>query len=518
MKTLFCCFFASLGLLSSTCFAQPGTLDSDFDADGKLNTVININGSGVSKLLMQADGKIIAVGNAHNGVDYDFAAARYNTDGSLDNSFATNGKFQLDVGNKYNYGYSAALQSDGKIVIAGNATDGLNDDFTILRLNTNGTLDNTFSVDGIAQTSFGSGVDNCYAVVIQPDGKILAAGYSDVAGTDYIAIARYNSDGTLDLSFSTDGKVLQSIASNGSIASDIALQSDGKIIIAGRADNGMGFRFAVARFNTNGDLDMTFGSSGYEVILIGSSYGIQNGLVILPNDKILMGGSYDNTSEMDLVLIRLNSNGSLDNSFGTGGIVTNDIDGRNNQIRDIALQPDGKIVVAGIQDLNTLSNFLVARYDSLGVLDSDFNSYGYVFTDFDASRDEAYAIAMQPNGRIVVAGDAWTGTNVNFALARYISGLNIGLAEFSSSTNNVLIYPNPVQDEAMLEFELNASETISIELRDMSGKSIRTFVSQEQRNAGWQRETLALDGISAGNYHIVISNLSGSQSIQISVY
>ena len=152
------------------------------------------------------------------------------------------------------------------------------------------------------------------------------------------------------------------------------------------------------------------------------------------------------------------------------------------------------------------------------MLDSDLNSYGYVFTDFDASRDEAYAIAMQPNGRIVVAGDAWTGTNVNFALARYISGLNIGLAEFSSSTNNVLIYPNPVQDEAMLEFELNASETISIELRDMSGKSIRTFVSQEQRNAGWQRETLALDGISAGNYHIVISNLSGSQSIQISVY
>ncbi len=511
-------YLLSLIVISSLfCQAQPGTLDSDFDADGKVTSLVSAGSNSIGDLVVQPDGKIVAVIYAHNGTDYDFGAIRYNIDGSIDNTFGTGGSFIQDLNNAYDYSNSIALQNDGKIVLAGTTGNGLNDDFCLMRLNPNGTLDNTFSVDGIVKTSFGAENDDCYCMAIQPDGKIVVAGYTDLGSTNSLAMARYNTDGTLDLTFNGTGKVTESIGTDGTVIWSMGLQSDGKIVLVGGADNGFSYRFTAIRYTTTGQLDVSFSNDGYEVFQIGSELGIANAMAVCHDNKIILAGYYTNSGDNDLAILKLNANGSVDNSFGTSGLVTSDIDGQSNTINDIYVQPDGKLVFAGVQGLNANAGFLVGRFDSTGLWDTGFGTYGYVTTNFDVSRDEAKAVVMQPDGRIVAGGLTWIGTEQYAAMARYLSGLNIGTPEFGSLTATVLIYPNPVHGEAILEYDLQQVETISLKLMDITGNEIRVFSEAETQKAGKQQKLLNLNGVPAGNYVIVLSNGQGTQSIRIMI-
>ena len=233
--------------------AADGDLDLSFGSGGKVTTDFMEGSSAASDLALQSDGKFIAVGSVGQGSSRDFALARYNSDGSLDTSFGSGGTVTTHFFGSSDQALAVALQSDGKIIAVGQAvqSDG-DDDFALARYNSDGSLDTSFGTGGKVTTDFFSQNDQAFAVALQSDGKIIAAGSTFL---DF-ALARYNSDGSLDATFGSGGKVTTDFAFSDQ-AFAVALQSDGKIIAAGFANQGRRDinDFALARYNSDGSLD-----------------------------------------------------------------------------------------------------------------------------------------------------------------------------------------------------------------------------------------------------------------------
>jgi uncharacterized delta-60 repeat protein len=274
-----------------------------------------------------------------------------------------------------------------------------------------GDLDPSFGTGGTVITSFG-GTDVASAVVIQPDGKLVVAGRTNIAGNTVFALARYNPNGSLDPSFGSGGLVTTDFGSTDQ-AFAIALQGDGKIVTAGRR----GSDVIVARYNADGSQDTLFASNGRVVTNFGATE-LALALVIQPDGKIVVAGRTNKPApngNFDFALARYEVGGAIDNTFGTLGLVTTDFGGSVDRAFAMALQPDGKLVVAGDSD----ANFALARYNSNGSLDAGFGSAGKVITSFGGI-DQASAVIVQPDGKILVAGQTDTGISIDFALARYM--------------------------------------------------------------------------------------------------
>jgi uncharacterized delta-60 repeat protein len=344
------------------------------------------------------------------------------TDDVLDTSFGSGGIVTTDFIGGDDFANDVDVQEDGKIIVVGTGFNGTENDFALVRYNPDGSLDTTFDIDGRVLTDFNH-ASLASAVAFQPDGKIVVAGSANNGADSDFAVARYNSDGSLDTTFDTDGKLTTPIGSNDDYGEDLALQPDGKIILTGFShDNAMSVdNFVVARYDTNGLLDPTFGYGGIVTTDLGCSAG--GYAVALQSDgKIVAGGHSCGSSGMDFVLVRFNSNGSLDANFDTDGVVTTDFSNSQDAGFAIAIQPDGKIIIAGNSYTDPSVNivFALARYNTDGSLDMSFDGDGKVTTDLGGSRDLGYAIALQPDGRIIVAGEHWQdGSNIDFGLARY---------------------------------------------------------------------------------------------------
>ena len=269
LYTLFAVVFSLLITVAAhPVAAAAGDLDTSFDSDGKVTTEVGSTDDFARSVAIQSDGKIVAAGFSSNGSDWDFALVRYNTDGSLDTSFDSDGKVTTAIGSGDDHAVSVAIQSDGKIVAAG-YSNGSNWDFALVRYNTDGSLDTNFDSDGKVTTAIGGGADYAVSVAIQSDGKIVAAGYSNGSNFDF-ALVRYNTDGSLDTSFDSDGKVTTDFGSGSDYGSSVTIQSDGKIVAAGGSSNGSNRDFALVRYNTDGSLDTSFDSDGKVTTAIGS--------------------------------------------------------------------------------------------------------------------------------------------------------------------------------------------------------------------------------------------------------
>ena len=397
--------------------AADGDLDTTFGTGGKTTTAILSEDDFASSAAIQSDGKIVVAGDTKNGTYYSFALVRYNMDGTLDTSFDSDGKAITDIGNNNVYATSVAIQSDGKIVAAGYSYNGSKFDFALVRYNTNGTLDTSFDNDGKVITAIGSDTDRAQSVAIQSDGKIVVAGYSNNGSNLDFALVRYNTNGTLDTSFNSDGKVTTTIGSGNDYAYSVAIQSDGKIVVAGEAYIGSNFDFALARYNTDGTLDTTFDSDGKVTTAIVSGRDAANSVAIQSDGKIVAAGRIMNNKE-DFALVRYNADGSLDTNFGTGGKVTTDIGSDDDTANSVAIQADGKIVAAGYSDNGSNLDFALVRYNADGSLDTNFGAAGKVTTDIGTT-DVGVSVAIQSDGNIVVAGHSKNGGNSDFALVRY---------------------------------------------------------------------------------------------------
>ncbi|HQV51664.1 MAG: T9SS type A sorting domain-containing protein [Flavobacteriales bacterium] len=517
--TTLCALFLALG---PTTFAQPGSLDASFDGDGKVTTDFgSMNAQGAS-VAIRPDGKLVVVGTVTNNSLFAFGAVGYNVDGSLDTDFGTNGKVATNMGLNNASVYAVAVQSDGKIIMAGGAYIGSTYVFALARYNPDGTLDTSFGTDGKVTTAVGSGGPaEVGSLAIQSDGKIIAAGgaYEDVSQivSGVFALVRYNPDGTLDTDFGVDGRSTTEFGYNFARIRSVAIQPDGKIVAVGVSHWSPTFDIALARYNVDGSLDNSFSDDGKLTTDLGYDQGNGNSVVIQPDGKILLAGSIGSGSASDFVLIRYNTDGTPDTDFGTDGHITTDIAGGFDDTgNSVILQPDGKVLLAGTSYNAASTDFALVRYNADGTPDPDLGSVGIVITDFNGFDDMANSSALQPDGNIIVAGYANDGTDYAFAVARYLSGLNVGIIDLSVANDNALIYPNPIGMHATLEYTLQHAERISIHLLDMQGRTVHTFIEGQEQASGYHQQRIELpEALPSGTYLIAISSPKGRLTVQV---
>ncbi|MEM7454635.1 MAG: LamG-like jellyroll fold domain-containing protein, partial [Planctomycetota bacterium] len=411
------------------------------------------------------DGRILVAGYSNSGSDTDLLLTRYNSDGSLDTTFGGgDGIVTTSLGATNDVGHDVEVQADGRIVVVGNA----NDNTVVTRYNDDGTLDTSFGGgDGIVITSWGSGDDRGRSVELQPDGKILVGGYS-WDGVQYeFAVSRYNVDGTVDTSFGGgDGLVTTALDSTQDLGYSMSLLEDGKILLAGRSHNGSNIDFGLTRYLNDGTLDTSFGAgSGSVTTAIGTGNDIGFDLAVQSDGKILVAG-YSTTSDQDIAVTRYNVDGSLDVTFGGGdGIVTTPVGAGDDSGQSIVLQADGKFVVAGFSDNGTDNDIVLARYNSDGTLDTGFGGGdGIVLTDFGSGDDAAYGISIQDDGKLVVTGSLNNGSDNDVVVLRYDSDgtLDSRFGTFTNTLDGISTFveggPSVILDADLQAFdvELNA--------------------------------------------------------------
>ena len=391
--------------------------------------------------------------------------------GKLDTTFNASGvqpgtvTTTIDNTIEQNVAQSIAIQQDGKIVTAGYVIVGGVGRFAVARFNINGTLDATFNASGVQPGTVSTTIENtaasnaAFSVAIQQDGKIVVAGFADIGGANRFAVARFKVDGTLDETFNPfpapqPGTVTTTIentaVSNNALS--VAIQQDGRIVVAGSADIGGVGRFAVARFNVNGTLDTTFNpfpapqpGTVSTTIENTAAVSVAQSVAIQQDGKIVAAGYAEIGGVNRFAVARFNINGTLDTTFNALGVqpgtVTTTIDNTaaSNYAFSVAIQQDGKIVTAGYVDfgLNVI-RFAVARFNTNGTLDTTFNASGVqpgtVSTTIENTTavSVAFSVAIQQDGKIVAAGYAEINGVNRFAAARFLGSGFLGIA-----TNNL---------------------------------------------------------------------------------
>jgi len=356
-------------LLTIKNLTNPGDLDKTFNGDGKLSTDIGAKNERAEAIAIQSDGKIVVVGDYYNvwKEDDDWAVVRYTPDGTLDTAFAGKGYLTIDLGD-IDQAWDVGIQPDGKIIIAGQTCNtSLKCKIALARYDDDGNLDPSFSEDGKLTTDFGA-YDRALDVSIQTDGKIVVAGKTcETKWICDLALARYNSNVTLDTTFHGDGMVNTGFGSGRiDVAKDLAIASGGKLVVVGTTCDSsfVNCNFAIARFNPNGSLDTTFSGDGK--VVSNPIPGVPDatyGLAIQSNGKLVVAGMIGNDGSRDLILARYNPIGSLDNTFSGNGWLTTDFGG-DDCASDIAIQSDGRLVVVGRTNAGTGADwdFALARY------------------------------------------------------------------------------------------------------------------------------------------------------------
>jgi uncharacterized delta-60 repeat protein len=417
-------------LVRAAALAAPASLDPTFGGDGKVTTNFTGSFDGAAAVAIQGDGKVVAVGSA-GSFDGRFAIARYDTDGSLDPTFGGDGTVRTNFTRDFDAATAVAIQGDGKIVVAGETRRftrvGIAGRFALARYETDGSLDTTFGGgDGKVTTDLTPGWDRGSGVAIQADGKIVVAGAADAAcSCSRFALARYETDGSLDATFGGDGTVTTRFPRGpGSSAQDVTIQGDGKIVAVG-GQLPEGSRFFLVRYETDGSRDTTFAGDGRVRTRVGRGEGTATSVVLQSDAKIVVAGyggvphEFGDPFRPRIAVARYLVDGSLDPLFSGNGVATT---GSRGQLlgEDVAIQTDGKIVVAG-RTFRVDGRFTLARFRRQGRLDDSFGRSGVVKTNFTPGEDAAWGVALQADGRIVAAGQA-DGRGGRFALARYLGG------------------------------------------------------------------------------------------------
>ncbi len=403
---MFMTFLAVFISFTLTAYAQSqGTLDSTFGTGGLVSTNVSTSDDEILAIAVQPDNQIIVVGYSEKPAQ--FTIARYTAAGVLDTSFGTGGIVKTAFSGAA-FARGVAIQSDGKIVVCGEAGQ----IFALARYTTSGQLDTSFGTSGKVLTPIGSS-SGANSLAIQLDGKIVAAGYSEKIGD--FAVVRYASDGSLDSTFGGgDGIVTTDFYSDNDRANAIKLQSNGKIVVAGSAvDFDLFNNFAIARYNSDGSLDTGFNSSGK--VTTQTDCGA-NALALQLDGKIVVAGSTGN-----ILVARYTTGGVLDTSFDSDGLVSTDIGGNTDSAAGLAIDPNmGGIILAGTTESAGNQDFAVIKYSSNGALDTTFdNQDGIVTTSFGTNGDTGLAVGIQPNGKLVVGGSKGNFGAKDFAVARY---------------------------------------------------------------------------------------------------
>ena len=492
--------FALFQLAYILLLAQAGSLDNSFAGNGKKQTA---GGGAVAVAVQPIDQKIVVVGGG--------GIIRYTTTGALDNAFGSGGIATLNFGSAQVFIHALAIQSDGKIVLAGTYRPQSGaDNLFVTRLTTMGVIDGSFNNIGFNTMPHyncaGGGDDGATAVVIQPDGGIVVCGqyYDPTTGVDnkrgpfYLGVVRFTGTGQLDNTFGTGGQVITYPGNNKTVPTGIALTSAGKILIGGYRlrwllDNPSPDSVLVFQYTSTGVLDVnnfgTNGTSGIARYSVGNDATCHaNAIALQPDGRILLAGYYlSGGTEPDFLIMRLNTSGTLDNSFAGNGKLGVGF-GHADYGSGIGIEPGtGAIVAGGITEPSGGNQFAVCRVSSTGVLDNNFGTGGKVMVPWTSSAPMSTVanLAIQSNGRIVVTGTAETaGFTAYTATIRLLSTgsglmvLNDSLAvtgtagAFSTDSHpGIRLFPNPTAGQLQVT-GLPVDAPVMLTVTDMGGNTL----------------------------------------------
>lgn len=511
------CF--TLGAIALSSFAQqPGDVDLSFSTDGIATAHFAPVGVDYAMgVAIQPDGRIVVVGSTQQDLETSIALARFMPDGTLDPDFGTGGQVITGIGVDpvliSDVAMAVALQPDGKIVVAGSSfANGSGDRFVVARYDTDGTLDPIFGTNGIQINALLNG-GRFTSVAIRDDGYIVAGGVvNEAPSNELFIVARYTPDGAPDTSFDGDGFATIDITPDDDAGNDIVLEPGGGILMAGYCGGGNDMGMALVRLDGNGSPDPSLDGDGILITQLSTDQDAAYSVVRDPADgKILVGGITTFVPMVFLVVARYNTDGTLDNTFAGDGIFQSPHPGLNFP-GNMVLAPDGRIVIGG----SWATDFLVAVVNPDGTADTGFDDDGVVTTSFGTTSfgTNAYGndLVLDADGNAVLVGTSGQGapTFNDFVLLRYHTTVGTGVPDHATGHLAPQVFPNPVAEHMTLTYELPRSERVSVALVDITGRVVHTFLNGTPQAAG--RNSLVLDipaSVEPGSF--VLSITAGDQ-------
>lgn len=418
---------------------QVGVYDGNFGTAGKIFQIFPDADVIPKAVVAQTDGKIVVAGSGGDFFEGVLKFVRYNSNGSLDGTFGTGGIASLTIASDQDALQSLCIQADGKLIAGGithtldQVTQQPDEDFYIFRLKANGSYDSTFGNNGIVVTDlFSHSDDVIHKVIIKPDGKILAGGYlmDPNNGDNYYGLVQYKTDGSLDSTFGINGITVVAVPQQEEGKGSLSLLPNGKIIAATTVVNPVSFfyEFGLLRFNANGSIDTNFGNGGVLNLGLSIFHSILHDMAVQPDGKIVMTGETEGGNTTVVAVVRVDSTGAYDTGFGDNGVVRTHISTDEftpDAGMAISIQPDQKILVGCTLDnsINSpFADFAVVRYLADGTIDSLYGRHGFIITDFDGNGDFVTGCLQQTDGKFVVVGSAESQNyETGFGIVRYLS-------------------------------------------------------------------------------------------------
>lgn len=496
-------------------FAQTGIIDTTFGNNGVVLADINTGSLDYAySVFTQPDGKVVAAGISEKGGNSDAALIRLLEDGSLDPEFGTGGIVLSDFGSG-DFFYAAALDKNRNIIATGYGNDG---DFLTARYLPDGSPDESFGTNGIVFTDFFNGEDYANALALQADGKIVAGGTGINPNTPEgsgFALLRYNSDGSLDTTFGDRGKVLTQIGPGWDEINGLVVQPDGKLVVGGCTMDIPGNKLCIARYDPDGALDPSFGSGGIVLDSFNSGHNEVRWISLLPDGRIIIAGR----GGQDQGIARYHADGSPDSTFnGTGKLMIDPAVGCNSLSSGV-IMADGKLMTGGSGRLSTnSSNFLIGKINPDGSIDTTFGENGFVKKGVTYGPSGVYSMASTPDGSLIAAGYGLNegGTNIDFVVVKYLNDLQVGTLNFKRPAREVLVYPNPIADQAVLRYELEEGQPVTIRLLDAAGRPVKVFVRNQWQGAGRYQQPISVPAIlPSGFYLIQIISPNGQITVKV---
>lgn len=398
-----------------------GVLDASFDSDGKQTFAFGASDEGATGVAVDSQDRVIVVGYTHNGSNRDFAVARLTAAGALDLGFDSDGKQTFAFGTADDTASNVAVDSQDRVLIAGFTNmGGSNVDFAVARLTPAGSLDGSFDIDGKQTFDFGASNEAAFSVAVDSLDRVVVAGYTSIGSNSNFAVARFTTAGVFDPDFDSDGKLTISFGVSNDRGYDVAVDSLDRVVVAGYTYNGSNNDFAVARLTAAGAIDSSIDVDGKQTIAFGASHDYGYGVAIDSQNRAVISGRTSNGTDFDFAVSRLTATGALDASFNSDGKQTTAFLAATFATgRTIAVDREGRTLVAGSAFNGSNDDFAIARYTTIGTLDTSFGGTGIVTVDFGGpGGDDAYGVAVDSLNRVVIAGYTSNGLNLDFAVAR----------------------------------------------------------------------------------------------------
>lgn len=479
--------------------AQPGTLDPLFAVGGLRMTDVGFGTYDMGyAMAVRPDDSFIIAGTSGYETMWDMCAARYLPNGSLDNAFGGDGLVTLSFNPGDDIARAVALQPDGKVLLGGYTYTDLGIGFALARLSEDGVPDDTFGDNGrVVTVTPGDVTLQARAVAVQADERILLAG----GGSEGFAIMRYTSAGVPDSTFDDDGLVTIDFSNGNDQCTAMAVQPDGRILLAGYASGQTADSVALARLLPDGSLDNDFGDGGELRVSYPTLPSMAFGLDLMPDGRFVIAG----TAGTHAMAARFLPNGEVDNSFNAFGWNFFSFPGGTiARFQGVKVQADGSVVLGGTSNSNVV-DFVVAHLLYEGTLNPSFGTGGYTLTNFTGVEDDAYAVGLQSDGGILLAGGSnGVSSDFDLAAARYLPDLTSAVNQPVSTDQEFVVWPVPCGEVLLLRYELLRAQDVTLELLDELGRNVQRW-DLGRRSAGAHAQVMNLLDVAPGLYTLRLS-------------